>query len=87
MHAPHAEAALAQDVVDASRILFHQGIVDAFGHVGARSAHNPQRFYLSRNRAPGLVTAADGVRGSSPCATCAGFLGAGPPLFETRKPP
>ncbi len=59
MNAPHPEAALVQDVVDANRILFHQGIVDAFGHVSARSAVNPQRFFLSRNLAPGLVTGAD----------------------------
>ena len=59
MQAAHPEAALVQDVVDANRILFHQGIVDAFGHVSARSALDPQRFYMSRNLAPGLVTVAD----------------------------
>jgi ribulose-5-phosphate 4-epimerase/fuculose-1-phosphate aldolase len=59
MTTPHPEAALVQDVVDANRILFHQGIVDAFGHVSARSALNPQRFYMARNLAPGLVTADD----------------------------
>ncbi len=59
MTAPHPEAALVQDIVDANRILFKQGIVDAFGHVSARSALNPQRFFMARNVAPGLVTAAD----------------------------
>jgi HCOMODA/2-hydroxy-3-carboxy-muconic semialdehyde decarboxylase len=59
MNALHPEAALVQDVVDANRILFHQGIVDAFGHVSARSLRHPERFYMSRNLAPGLVTSAD----------------------------
>lgn len=59
MNPTHAEAALLQDLVDANRILFHQRIVDAFGHVSARSALRPERFYLARNVAPGLVTAED----------------------------
>lgn len=59
MNPTHAEAALLQDLVDANRILFHQGIVDAFGHVSVRSALRPERFYLARNVAPGLVTAED----------------------------
>ena len=50
---------LIDDLVDANHILFHQGIVDAFGHVSVRSPSDPQRFYLSRNVAPGQVTAAD----------------------------
>ena len=52
-------AAAIQDLVDANRILFHQGIVDAFGHVSARHPDDPQRFLLARNLAPGLVTAND----------------------------
>ncbi len=53
------EPALIQDLVDANRILFHQGIVDAFGHVSARHPADPARFLMARNLAPGLVTAAD----------------------------
>jgi HCOMODA/2-hydroxy-3-carboxy-muconic semialdehyde decarboxylase len=52
-------AALVQDLVDANHILFHQGIVDAFGHVSARSAEREDRFLLARNLAPGQVGAAD----------------------------
>lgn len=59
MNTPLQETALVQDVVDANRILYHQRIVDAFGHVSARSTQQPDRFYLSRNVAPGQVTAAD----------------------------
>ena len=54
-----ASADLVQDVADANRILFHQGVVDAFGHVSARHDKDPTRFLLARNIAPALVTAAD----------------------------
>jgi HCOMODA/2-hydroxy-3-carboxy-muconic semialdehyde decarboxylase len=52
-------AALIADLVDANRILAHQGIVDAFGHVSARHDARPERFLMSRNLAPGLVTEGD----------------------------
>jgi HCOMODA/2-hydroxy-3-carboxy-muconic semialdehyde decarboxylase len=52
-------AALLQDLVDANRILFHQGVVDAFGHVSMRHDGDASRFLMSRSLAPGLVTAAD----------------------------
>ena len=50
---------LISDLVDANHILFHQGIVDAFGHVSVRSETDPARFHLARNLAPAQVTAAD----------------------------
>lgn len=50
---------LIHDLVDANRILFHQRIVDAFGHVSARHPERPDRFLMARNLAPGQVTAAD----------------------------
>ena len=34
-------------------------MLDAYGHVSARSDRRPQRFVMSRSRAPALVTAAD----------------------------
>ena len=37
MTTPASQAALIQDLVDANRILYYQGVVDAFGHVSARS--------------------------------------------------
>ena len=46
-------------VVDASRILAGEGLLDAFGHVSARSPDRPDRFLLSRSLAPALVTAED----------------------------
>lgn len=50
---------LIADLVDANHILFHQGIVDAFGHVSARHDQRADRFLMARNLAPGLVRAAD----------------------------
>jgi HCOMODA/2-hydroxy-3-carboxy-muconic semialdehyde decarboxylase len=43
------------DLVDANHILVDQGVLDAFGHVSARAAHDSTRFLLARNLAPGLV--------------------------------
>ena len=53
------DPALVNDLVAANHILFRQGVVDGFGHVSARHDKDPNRFLLSRNMAPGLVTAAD----------------------------
>ncbi len=50
---------MISELVDANRILFHQRIVDAFGHVSARHPQRAERFLLARNVAPGQVTAAD----------------------------
>ena len=52
-------SALVADLVAANHILFHQRIVDAFGHISARCPTRADRFYMARNVAPGLVTAAD----------------------------
>jgi ribulose-5-phosphate 4-epimerase/fuculose-1-phosphate aldolase len=57
--APDVDAALIQDLVLANRILYDQGIVDAFGHVSVRHDKRRDCFLLARNMAPGLVTAAD----------------------------
>lgn len=56
---PLPDPALIDDLVDANHILFHQGIVDAFGHVSVRHDRRPDRFLLARNMAPAQVTAAD----------------------------
>lgn len=54
-----ASKALLEDLVAASRILAAQGVLDAYGHVSARSDKRPERFFMSRSRAPALVTAGD----------------------------
>ena len=51
--------AAIDDLVAGNRILYHEDVVDGFGHLSARDPRDPNRFLLSRGRAPGLVTAAD----------------------------
>jgi ribulose-5-phosphate 4-epimerase/fuculose-1-phosphate aldolase len=53
-----ASAAISELVV-ANRIVAHLKLVDSFGHVTMRNPENPQRFFMSRARAPGLVTKED----------------------------
>jgi ribulose-5-phosphate 4-epimerase/fuculose-1-phosphate aldolase len=53
------ESTLIQDLVYANRILYDQGVIDAFGHVSVRDDKNPAQFLLSRSMAPGLVTTKD----------------------------
>src|SRR5262245_22252637 len=55
--APHID--LVADLVVASRILASQGVLDGFGHVSARNPASPDRFFLSRARAPELVEPGD----------------------------
>jgi ribulose-5-phosphate 4-epimerase/fuculose-1-phosphate aldolase len=47
------------DLVIGNRILYVQDVVDSYGHISARHPHDPERFLMSRARAPGLVVAAD----------------------------
>ena len=54
-----ASAALVDDLVAANRILAMEGVLDAYGHVSARSDRDPERFILSRSLAPERVTARD----------------------------
>ena len=54
-----ASRALIDDLVAASRILAQHEVLDAYGHVSARSDKRPERFIMSRSRAPALVSAAD----------------------------
>jgi len=53
------DPALIEDLVAASRILAQHGVLDAWGHVSMRHPNNPERYLLSRARAPALVTAED----------------------------
>ena len=48
-----------RDLVIANRILAREGVVDAFGHISVRHPENPERFLLSRSRAPELITKDD----------------------------
>ncbi len=57
--APAADSNLLDDLVAANRILFDQGVVDAFGHVSVRHDKRPDRYLLARNMAPAQVTRDD----------------------------
>ena len=50
---------LLHDLVIANRALAAEGVIDDFGHVSARHPGNPQRYFLSRSRSPGIVTIDD----------------------------
>jgi HCOMODA/2-hydroxy-3-carboxy-muconic semialdehyde decarboxylase len=52
-------AQIIADLVTANHILHSQNVVDGFGHVSARHPARPDRFLLSRSRAPALVAAGD----------------------------
>ena len=51
--------ALLSDLAAANRILARQGVLDGYGHVSARHPSDPGHYFLSRSRAPQLVTPAD----------------------------
>lgn len=50
---------IVEDLVIANRILANEGVLDGLGHVSVRHDERPDRFLLSRDLAPLLVTAAD----------------------------
>ena len=56
---PPEVQAVIDDLVVGNRILYVQDVVDSYGHISARDPRNPERFLMSRARAPGLVTASD----------------------------
>ena len=49
-------------LVAANRILAHENVVDAFGHVSIRDPANPMRYVLARSRSPELIELADLMR-------------------------
>ena len=50
---------IMKDLVIANRILANENVVDAYGHVSIRHPDNPQRYLLSRSRAPERVETGD----------------------------
>lgn len=48
-----------EELVTANRILAREGVVDAFGHVSMRHPEFPDRFILSRARAPECIDVDD----------------------------
>ena len=47
------------ELVIANRILAHENIVDAYGHVSVRHPVDPKRFFMSRSLSPDMVERAD----------------------------
>ncbi|MGZ5836592.1 MAG: class II aldolase/adducin family protein [Xanthobacteraceae bacterium] len=47
------------DLVIGNRILAHENVVDAYGHISIRHPDRPDRFLLSRSRSPELVEPGD----------------------------
>lgn len=54
-----ADTETLRDIVIANRILAHEEVVDAFGHISIRDPANPEQYLLSRARAPELIEADD----------------------------
>ena len=54
-----ALASLREELVTANRILAREGVVDSFGHVSVRHPDRPDRYFLSRARAPELIEVED----------------------------
>ncbi len=52
-------ADILRDLVIANRILAHEDVVDAYGHISVRHPDRPDRFFLSGSRSPELVTLDD----------------------------
>jgi ribulose-5-phosphate 4-epimerase/fuculose-1-phosphate aldolase len=53
------DPAAIEDLVAANRILADQGVLDGYGHVTIRHPDAPDRYFLSRSKAPAIITAAD----------------------------
>ena len=62
------------DLVIANRILAHEDVVDAYGHVSIRHPQKPDRYLLSRSLSPELVTRNDIIE----------FMLDGTPVGDTR---
>jgi ribulose-5-phosphate 4-epimerase/fuculose-1-phosphate aldolase len=68
---------LLNDLVIANRILAHEEVVDAYGHVSVRHPEKPDRFFLARSLAPELVAREDIIE----------FTLDGKPVKEERRAP
>jgi ribulose-5-phosphate 4-epimerase/fuculose-1-phosphate aldolase len=55
----HTLTGLFRELVLANRILAHEGVIDALGHLSVRHPHNPDRYLLSRSRSAELVSDQD----------------------------
>jgi HCOMODA/2-hydroxy-3-carboxy-muconic semialdehyde decarboxylase len=56
-----------EDLVYGNRILYNEGVLDAFGHISVRDPQDPTHFYMSRGIAPSQVTAKDILKYDMQC--------------------
>lgn len=54
-----ARQTVFQELVTATKILLHEGILDTFGHISARDPADPDFFFLAQKLAPSLITTVD----------------------------
>jgi ribulose-5-phosphate 4-epimerase/fuculose-1-phosphate aldolase len=52
---PDKMTEIIEELALANRILAHEGVLDAFGHVSVRHPADPGRYLLSRSRSPLLI--------------------------------
>jgi len=68
---------LLEELVTANRILAREGVVDSFGHVSIRHPDRPDRYLLSRARAPECIETGDVME----------FAGDGTPVDAAGRKP
>jgi HCOMODA/2-hydroxy-3-carboxy-muconic semialdehyde decarboxylase len=56
---PNSKDAFFYELSLANRIVSNEGIIDSFGHVSMRDPDDPNRYFLSRSRAPALIEPGD----------------------------
>src|SRR4051812_38681305 len=56
---PQSLDELYYDLALANRMVANEGVLDAFGHISVRHPGNPERYLLSRSRAPELIEPSD----------------------------
>jgi ribulose-5-phosphate 4-epimerase/fuculose-1-phosphate aldolase len=56
---PEDIANLLHELIVTTRILANEEVLDAFGHVSVRHPRDPNRYFISRHRAPELVELSD----------------------------
>ncbi len=56
------ERNLFEELVIATKILVHEGIMDTFGHISVRDPGDPGSFFLAQKLAPSHITRDDFLR-------------------------
>src|ERR1700712_1827481 len=52
---------LYSGLITASHILHKHAIFDAYGHISCRNPDNSETFFMSRSRAPALISSVDDI--------------------------